>query len=272
MGRLWRNIVALNRHSPMPLYYQLAELLREHIRSGKLAPGAQIPPERTLSEQHGISRMTVRQALAYLEREGTLVVRHGLGTFVAAPKLTYDALHLLGFTEEVLRHGGTVVSRVLELGRVAAPPRIAADLRLAEEAAVIRLVRLRLANGAPMLLETTYLSADRCPGLEHEDLAAQSLYAVLEGRYGMRLTRASQSLEATVANDYEAELFGIAAGAPMLLLEGITWDALDQPVEAFKAVYRGDRFTFSFESERSDRSLDEHPPARRSLSIREIQQ
>lgn len=95
--------MALDKSSPIPLYYQLAELIRERIQSGELKPGDQLPSERDLSEQVAISRMTVRQAVAYLVREGTLVVKPGVGTFVAEPKLTYDALHLLGFTEEMIR-------------------------------------------------------------------------------------------------------------------------------------------------------------------------
>src|SRR3712207_5275852 len=96
----------LNKHSPIPLYYQLAELLRERIRLGEFKPGDQLPSERALSEQYAISRMTARQALTFLVREGTLIARHGLGTFVAEPKLTYDTLHLLGFTEEMMHRGG----------------------------------------------------------------------------------------------------------------------------------------------------------------------
>jgi GntR family transcriptional regulator len=242
--------VSLNKHSPVPLYYQLAEHIREQIRSGGLRPGDQLPSERLLSERHAISRMTVRQAVAYLVREGALTARHGLGTFVAEPKLTYDALHLLGFTEEIMRRGGTAVSRVLEQGRAALPAGVAEGLELPAGEAAIRLVRLRLSGETPLLLETTYVPAALCPGLENEDLAAQSLYAVLEARYGLRLTRARYRLEATVANSYEAELFGVPAGAAMVLLEGVAYDERGRSAEYFKAIYRGDRVSFAFESER----------------------
>jgi GntR family transcriptional regulator len=259
-----RRAMPLNKQSPVPLYYQLAEQLRERIRSGELRPGEQLPSERQLSERHLISRMTVRQALAYLVREGALVARQGLGTFVAEPKYTYDALHLLGFTEEIMRHGGTAVSRVLEQARVAPPQRVAEGLGLAEGQEVVKIVRLRLSDETPLLLESTFVPVALCPGLEGEELATQSLYAVMETRHGVRLTRARQGLEATVANDYEAALFGIARGTPMILVEGVTYDHLDRPAEYFKAVYRGDRFKFSFESERGIAS--EHTGAPR-LSV-----
>ena len=241
---------AMTKGGPIPLYYQLAELIRERVRAGDLAPGDQLPSERELAEQAGISRMTARQAVAYLVRDGTLTVRHGVGTFVAEPKLTYDALHLLGFTEETMRHGEAVGSRVLEQAIVAPPAPIAAALGLEDGEAAIRVVRLRSAGGAPLLLETSFLPAALCPGLEREDLERHSLYALLELRYGLRLRRARQTVEATLANDYESALFAIPAGAPMLLLEGVTSDEDDRPVERFKAVYRGDRLKLELESRR----------------------
>jgi GntR family transcriptional regulator len=73
----------------------------------------------------------------------------------------------------------------------------------------------------------------------------------LEQQCGLILKRAHQTLEATVANDYERQLFDIALGTPMILLEGVTADEQNRPVEYFKAVYRGDRFKFAFESDRS---------------------
>jgi GntR family transcriptional regulator len=244
-------MTALDKSSPIPLYYQLAELIKEQIRSGELRPGAQLPAERALSEQHAISRMTARQAISYLTREGTLIARHGLGTFVAEPKLTHDALHLLGFTEEIMQRGGKAVSHVLEQALAVAPARVTTELQLAAGVQVVKIVRLRLSDSIPLLLEMTYIPASVCPALVDEDLATQSLYALLERRCGVRLKRARQTLEATVANDYESRLFGIAPGVAMILLEGVTYDEHDRPTEYFKAIYRGDRFKFAFESERS---------------------
>jgi GntR family transcriptional regulator len=243
--------MSLNKASPVPLYYQLAELLKEQIRSGELTPGAQLPSERMLSERYTISRNTARQALAYLIHEGTVVARHGLGTFVAEPKLTHDMLRLRGFTEEMTQRGGSVTSRVLEHTALVASPQVASGLQIAPEAPVAKLVRLRLLDEMPLLLETSFVPLGLCPGLEHEDMATQSLYGVLEQRYGLRLTRSRQTLEAVVADAFEVELFGIPAGAPLFLLESVIIDDLERPVEYAKTVYRGDRFKFAFESERA---------------------
>ena len=238
------------RASPIPLYYQLAELIRERVRAGELRPGDRLPSERELAEQAGISGMTARQAVAYLVRDGTLVVRHGVGTFVAEPKLAYDALHLLGFTEETLRQGGAVATRVLEQAVVAPSATAAAALGLSPGDEAIKVVRLRSSGDTPLLLETSFLPLARCRGLEDEDLEAQSLYALLELRYGRRLRRARQVIEATVANKYESGLLRIGVGAPLLLLEGVAYADDDRAVEHFKAVYRADRVKFALESRR----------------------
>ncbi len=242
--------MGLNKRSPIPLYYQLAEQFSEQIRAGELQPGQQIPSERELSERHGISRMTVRQAIVYLVREGSLVTYHGLGTFVAEPKLTNQASHLLGFTETIMRRGGTVTSQVLEQVVIQAPFRIVAGLNLRADDRVVKIMRLRLSEGIPLLLETSYLPYMLCPGLEEVELASHSLYAVLSERYGMLLEHAAQTLEATIANSFEANLFGVESGAPMVLLEGVATGRENMPIEYFKAIYRADRFKFAFSSER----------------------
>lgn len=243
--------MALDKNNPIPLYYQLVEQLKEQIQLGDLKPGDQLPSERELSDQHGISRMTVRQAIAYLVQQGLLEVKRGIGTFVAAPKLAHDTLHLLGFTEEVIQRGGAVTSQVLEQSLVVPSASVAGGLKLDTDAATVKLVRLRLAEAVPLLLETTFLPASLCAGLETEDLTTQSLYSLLETKYGLHLKYARQTLEATIANEYESRLFGIEVGTAMILLEGVTYLETDQPVEYFKAVYRGDRFRFELNSQRS---------------------
>jgi GntR family transcriptional regulator len=243
-------VMAVDKRSPVPLYSQLAELIKERIRRGELRPGDQLPPERELAEQAGISRMTARQAIAYLVREGVLTVKHGSGTFVAEPRLAYDALHLLGFTEEMMRRGARVTSRVLVQNVVAPPPRVAENLALRAHDSVIQIDRLRLLDESPLLLESSFIPAALCPGLEREDLATQSLYAVLMERYHLRLEHARQTLVAVLPTPHERQLLGVEPHTPMILLEGVTFLGGGAPVEYFKALYRGDRFEFQLASRR----------------------
>lgn len=243
--------MALNRALPLPLYYQLAELLVAQIQQGDFLPGQQLPSERELSEQYMISRMTVRQALGCLVADGVLTVHQGLGTFVAEPKLTASPVHLLGFTEEMIAKGTAPSSRVLEQRLVTPPQAIAAALQLVGRAQAVKIARLRKSAGLPLLLETVHVPANLCPGLEEADLEHQSLYTLFEQTYGLRLDRTRQTLEALPAGEAEAELFGIAPGASMILLCGITYLVDGRPAEHFQAVYRGDRFKFEFEGQRS---------------------
>ena len=242
--------MAIDKTIPIPLYFQLAEHLREQIELGQLNPGDQLPSERELGEQSGISRMTARQAITYLVRQGRLLVRPGIGTFVAEPKLTHDTLHLLGFTEEMLRSGQAPTSQVLEQLSVMPPQRVAADLNLQPGQAAVKIVRLRLSQDTPLLLETVFVPARLAPGLDSEDLSQASLYALLEQKFGLALDHAQQTLEVTTASDDEALLFGVLPGTSMLLLEGVTYTADEQPVEAFKALYLGEKFKFALESQR----------------------
>ncbi|MCB0024877.1 MAG: GntR family transcriptional regulator [Caldilinea sp.] len=241
----------IDKNSPIPRYYQIAELLKEQIAVGELPNGARLPSERELCEQLGVSRMTVRQALTYLQRDGLIEVHQGVGAFVASPKQSYDALQLLGFSEEIARRGDHVESVVLEQAVVQPPARVAQHLALEKGDKALKVMRLRKVNAEPVLLETSYVPAVLCAGMEASDFATSSLYALLEQRYGLQLQRAQQTMECVAANEYEQALFGIRAGAAMLLLEGVTYGERDLPVEYFKAIYRGDRCKFHLESWRN---------------------
>lgn len=240
----------IDKNTPIPIYFQLAEQFRERIEAGLLKPGDQLPSERELGEEFGISRMTARQAIMYLVRQGKLVVKPGIGTFVAEPKLTHDTLHLLGFTEEMFSHGQAASSQVLEQALVIPPAQVAARLNLDGGEQAIKLVRLRLSGEMPLLLETVFIPHRLATGLEQEDLSKSSLYGLLEQNFGLHLESAQQTMEVTTANEDESLLFDIPLGATMLLLEGTTFTGDGQPVEAFKALYRGDKFKFAMESQR----------------------
>lgn len=248
-GFVWEPYeMRVDKEIPIPLYYQIVEQLRSYIRTGIYKPGERIPPERQLSEELGVSRMTVHQAVSYLVNLGALNVRRGAGTFVTEPKISHDTLRILGFQEEITRQGGSVTSLVLEQELGEPSEAVRQGLKVSPGELVVRLVRLRSAWDTPLLLERSYLPATICPGLEELELANNSLYRILARNYGLTLVRSNQSLEASVASSYEAHLFGVPEGAPMVLLESVTYDVGDRPVEFCKALYRGDRFRFQAQS------------------------
>lgn len=225
-------------------YAQLRELLREAIATGELKPGEALPPERELAERHGISRMTVRQALSDLVADGLLYRQPGLGTFVANPKIAQPLSRLTSFTEDMRSRGLKPGSQMLGIEVVEATHEVARALEVDRQSRVLRVRRLRLADGQPMALESVHLPLPRFAALVAEDLTDSSLYRILEERMGVHLARARQFLEPASAGPQEVQGLGIRPGSLLLLLERVTYDPEDVPVEYVRSFYRGDRYRF----------------------------
>jgi GntR family transcriptional regulator len=234
----------LQRHAPDPLYQQLKASLVAEIASGRYRSNQRLPSERELSTRFRVSRMTVRQAMLELARDGTVYTRVGKGTFVAAPKIDQQLRALTGFTQEVRSRGGQPASRVLEARVIPAAGDIAIALRLAPEARVILLARLRLADGVPLALETAHLPFALFPQLLRHDFARESLYDVLENEYKLALTQAEQTLEAALGGPREIELLELTPPAAVLRMQRLTLTTDGVPVEYVLSVYRGDRYKF----------------------------
>jgi len=234
----------IDRDSPLPYYAQLKQLLIEQLDKYWQA-GTQLPGEVGLCEQYNVSRTVVRQALDELAAEGRVIRRKGQGTFAAARKVDETLFQsLTGLHEDVQARGGTLRSKVLQQDLEPAPPDVAAALDLPEGDPVICLERLRYANGEPWVLVRTYLPPSVAPGLLADDLTEQSLYALLEHKYGVELDNGTRQLEAVPASVTIAEALGLLPGDPVLLLHSTAWDVLGRPVEHFIAYHRGDRSRF----------------------------
>jgi GntR family transcriptional regulator len=229
--------------STKPKYRRIADSLAEDILAGRLKAGDQIPSERVIAEEYGISRMTVRQALKHLADRGMVEARVGQGTFVGAPRLQQQLSTLTGFTEEMEKQGRSASSIVVEAAARAADAETAQALELPAGAMVWRIARVRLADGEPVALETTEVVASMVPGLlERADFGRTSLYETLRRHYGLRPAVAEQTLAATSADASVALPLGIAVGAPVLSLTRLTRDAEGRAFEHVRSVYRGDAF------------------------------
>ncbi|MGQ9840921.1 MAG: GntR family transcriptional regulator [Anaerolineae bacterium] len=235
--------VDLQREAPLPLYVQLKESLVTEIRSGRYRAHQRLPSERVLATQFNVSRMTVRQALVELARAGAIYTRVGKGTFVAGPKIDQQLHALSGFSQDVRARGGHPASRVLEARVIPASLEVAAALRIMPNAEVVVLARLRLADGVPLAIETAHLPLALVPDLLSHDFATESLYNVLETRYGLLLTQAEQTIEAALANTREIELLELTPPAAVLRMQRLTL-ADSVPVEYVLSTYRGDCYKF----------------------------
>ncbi len=223
-----------------PKYYQVKRHLLEFI--GSLAPGSPVPTERELAARMQTSRTTVRQALGELVVEGRLVRRQGSGTYVAEPKITWP-LYLASFTEQVRASGFTPSSEVLGTQRIAAGAELAARLGLATRAPAYKIERLRLADAWPIAVETSWLSADRFPGLTRLIRTQGSLHAILAERYETRLRTGDETIETAPATPREAGPLKVDVGTPMLVVSRQNFDTDGAPVEFGRTWFRGDRVT-----------------------------
>ena len=235
---------AIYRNSPLPRYFQLKEIMRERIRSGEWKPGELIPSERDLSEKYGISRMTARQAITELVNECLFYREQGKGTFVSQRKITQQLIHLTGFTEDIRARGQRPGTKVLSATMHPADEETAEKLRINAGTPIFRLQRLRLADDEPLAIELSQISFKGCGGLLEEDLEHNSLYRLLEAKYGIALMEADQELEAGLTGSEEAQLLKISVASPVLFTRRITYSDRNQPIEYAKAVYCGNKYTF----------------------------
>lgn len=242
--RRWLLAEPLEREGPIPLHEQIRERLLKAIQSGKVAAHRRLPSERVLAQWFAVNRLTVRQALRELIAQGYLYARFGRGTFVAARPVHQPLQWLTSFTEDMAARGMKASSRVLAQEIRPAPADIAARLGIAPGVEVVRLERLRLADGEPMAIETAFLPHARCPGLLAFDFSQCSLYEVLRKHFGLRLDRAEQVLRAVVLPAREARLLGVSRGAPAFLLERTTFLDSGEAIEFVRSFYRGDRYQF----------------------------
>ncbi|TVR24491.1 MAG: GntR family transcriptional regulator [Anaerolineaceae bacterium] len=235
----------LKTSSSKPYYEQIKEYILHRINAGELKPNHQIPSERVLSDQFGVSRLTVSKAIKELVFEGKLYTQVGKGTFVSAEAINQTLDHLTSFSEEMSKRGQTPSSRVLEQALIRADERIAGQLQITPGAALVLLKRARLADGQPVALETTYLIADYCVGiLEAHDFRHESLYHVLRNSYNLRLMHAEQELEARQPTAEEARVLKVDQSTPILHITRVTYIEHERPIEYVESAYRGDRYKF----------------------------
>jgi GntR family transcriptional regulator len=223
----------------LPKYYGVKRRLLE--LTGVLPAGTAVPPERELARLYGTSRTTVRQALAELVVEGKLLRMQGRGTFVAKPKVA-QVLELTSYTEDMRAHGLQPRTVMLDTGYVAAEAELAGFLGIRTGGRALRIHRLRLADGEPMSIDASYLSARRFPGLRRNLKKNSSLYETLASGYGVELAEAEETIETVLAGPEDARLLSVDVGLPLLLVSRHSFDPSGSPVEWAQSWYRGDRY------------------------------
>jgi GntR family transcriptional regulator len=230
--------------SSVPQYIQIADRLLDQIESGELAPGSRLPSERKLSELFDVNRLTLRKALSKLETQGLIVRKHGKGNYVSKPKIERQTEHLVSFTNGMQRRGLAPGAKVIQIEQRPVESAIAKQLNVAVLTPVFFVMRLRMINQEPVMLEQLWVPVSCFPDLENQDLNNRSVYEIMKTEYGIIMSQAQRSLEPVIASNFEAELLGIQSGSPLMLERRVGFDQRANCVEYGKDLYRGDRFRF----------------------------
>jgi DNA-binding GntR family transcriptional regulator len=231
----------LDRASPVPLYFQVAQQIEEAIERGDLGPGARLDNEIQLADRLGLSRPTVRRAIQELVQKGLLVRKQGVGTQVVHGQVK-RSVELTSLYDDLARKKQKPTTGVLLFETVTAPDDVAVRLGLPVGSAVVRLERLRSAMGEPLAILRNWIPV----GLVRftaNDLEQGGLYARLRSA-GVRICVASQSIGAKAAGTEEARLLEVKRGAPLLTMDRTTYDDTGRAVEFGHHVYRSDSYSF----------------------------
>ena len=244
--------------SPVPLYNQLKELLRGQILDGSYPPLSRMPSENELGNAYQVSRITVRQALNDLQKEGLIFKIHGKGTFVAKPKTFQNVSTLQGLAESLSQLGYEVINRVHSFKTVTANTIVAQRLQMAEGTKVTEIKRVRLINREPVSLEVSYLPLALGEKLEKADLITRDIFLILENDCHINLGHAELAIDAVLAESELTHALHIEEGSPIMRIERLTHSDDGTPVDFEYLYYRGDAFQYRL---RIDRQRHERPLA-----------
>ena len=226
------------------LYSRVETVLASEIADGDLKVGDQLPTEDSLIARFEVSRITVRRAIQNLVGRGLVEIRRGKGTFVAAPKITQELTELSGFVEDMHALGRKPTARVISKKIVTADTTVASHLALTKGERVVRIHRVRLANGVPISFDETYLPLEIGKKIITNNLKVEPIFSLLERKYDVPLIEAEYKLEAVAAEAEVAAALRVKQGSPIFRIERTSYSTGNRPVDYEKLYYRGDLVRF----------------------------
>lgn len=232
------------RSRGIALYHQLETELIDLINRGELKENDKLPSERELCEQYNVSRTTARQAIGELERKEYVYKVHGKGTFVSPKVYKQQLLKFYSFTEEMKKLGKNPSSEILSFDLIRADNKIAEKLRVEENSQVYEILRLRVADDTPMMLEFTYLPEYRFVGLDEEMLQERPMYDIFRETYNVSLTKAKESFKPILMVKSDAKILNVEDGTAAMRIERVTFEN-NRIIEYTVSVSRGDKFEYT---------------------------
>lgn len=236
----------LDKKSKVPLYLQLMEDLIRKIKAQAYRENERLPSERELCDVYDLSRITVRQALQELEREGFIYKSHGKGTFVAPKSYNQNLVKLYSFTEEMKAIGKKPTTKVMSFDEISVDERLASKMNLVPLDEVFQVSRLRLADDEPLMYETSYLPKRIFPNLTKNDLEQRPMYDIFYEEYQVNVTKAIERFSATMIGKEEAAHLRMITEQPAMLIKRFAYHN-DELIEYTISVARGDKFDYTVE-------------------------
>ena len=227
------------------LYSRVETVLASEITDGDLKVGDQLPTEDSLISRFAVSRITVRRAIQNLVSRGLVEIRRGKGTFVAAPKITQNLAELSGFVEDMHALGRKPTARVIGKEIVAANATVASQLALTKGERVVRIRRVRLADGIPLSFDETYLPLEVGKKIITDNLKVEPIFSLLERKYGVPLIEAEYKLDAVEAEPEVAAALKVKRRSPIFRIERTSYSTGGRPVDYERLHYRGDLVRFA---------------------------
>jgi GntR family transcriptional regulator len=241
---------SLKTSGGIPLYVQMRELLRERIRQGDWSPDEPMPTEEVLGAHFGVSRNTVRQALADLVREGLITRRAGKGSFVRQPRMVLKMEHFYSLSADLRERGVRPSRQLLEVRCLTSSRELAHHVAEMAEGPVIRIHEVRLANERPVVVFEYYYPADLCGFLLDAPLDDPQLSLTdLMTSHGVDFARATGEINAATVTDEEARLLELPQGAPVVEITSRTYNRSGRVVEYARSVIRTDRYPLELDSD-----------------------
>ncbi len=240
----------VNEKSRIPKYLQIESWIEEMIAKGRFQIGDKLPSEAKLAARCGVNRNTIRQALSELVNQGVLHTRNGVGSFISSrmpENARYSLDHISSFSEDVRHAGYRPRTRLISKGVIEAPEEMSDRLMLGTRSEVIQIVRLRMGDQIPFILERSHLPYEEFKEILDMDLTG-SLYQLLVDHFGVELDRSVQNFRAVLLTGTEAKLLRVPQRMPGIFLESVIYNPKGVAVELLHSHYRGDKYVFQVHS------------------------
>jgi GntR family phosphonate transport system transcriptional regulator len=241
-------MATIDRKAGTALWHQIGEALAADIVAGTLEAGARLPTEPELMARFGVSRFTVRQALAHLEQRGLVRAEQGRGTFVHGGALGYALSKRTRFSRNLIEQGFEPGGELLLHEIVPATKEVAAALEIEAEAPVIHRRGVMTADGMPVELGDSYYPAERFPDFDEARLRYPTITAALASYGVTEYDRRSTDVGARMPTAEEARLLRQPKSTPVLVLTKIDVDKDGVPITYSEAVWAADRVTFKVDA------------------------